>query len=801
MGLLRRVAVFLLALSAFAAAPDTAAAEGGGGVDLDRTAAVNGMTRDELEHVLEDRAVRIGAGDRLYYVEQAFHAETEAATTDVTAAAVVPYDQTFLLHSRPGSSRTIYLDFNGHQISGTAWNSGGLPSSYWAEPYSIDGLSSFSTVELDAIQSIWQRVAEDFAPLDVDVTTEEPPADAITRSGTSDLVYGTRALITNMPEYSSTCSCGGVAYVGVFDEPTSHAFYQPALVFPHMLGYSTKAVAEATSHEVGHNLGLLHDGTSTVGYYRGHGAWAPIMGVGDERPVVQWSRGEYSGANNREDDFAVMAANGALLAADDHGNLPGSATLVAGPSVAAAGVITTDADVDVFAVDAGAGVASFTVTPAAASPNLDVGIQLLSSAGAVVTSADPPSLYVSDDTAVGLDATLSATLAGGRYYLAVTGVGSGSASTGYTGYGSVGRYTVAGTVPAGVVVSPAPQVSIADVSVTEGNTGTTTATFTVSLSAAATSDVTVTAATADGSALAPGDYAGATSAIVIPAGQTAASFAVAVVGDAVVEPDESFAVSLSNSVGATIGDGSATGRIVNDDVAGRTISVGDVSVTEGNSGTRYAAFTLRLSSASSSSVSVRLATANGTAAAPSDYTAVSSSTVSFSAGTTTRTFSVAVRGDLTVEPNETFVLNLASPVGASIGDGRGVGTIVNDDGTTTGRTISVGDVSVTEGNSGTRYATFTLRLSSASSSSVSVRVTTANGTALAPADYTAVSGSTVSFSAGTTTRTFSVAVRGDVTVEPNETFVLNLSSPLGASIGDGQGVATIVNDDALLYRW
>jgi hypothetical protein len=226
--------------------------------------------------------------------------------------------------------------------------------------------------------------------------------------------------------------------------------------------------------------------------------------------------------------------------------------------------------------------------------------------------------------------------------------------------------------------------------------------------------------------------------------------------------------------------------------AGSQLWVSDVSVTEGNSGTVNAAFTVTLSPSSASTVTVNYATANGTATAGSDYTAASS-TLTFSAGQTSKTVNVAVIGDTVAEANETFYLTLASPVNATIADGQGTGTIVNDD--AGGVALSINNVSVAEGNSGTVNAVFTVTLSAASAQTVTVSYATANGTATAGSDYTATTGS-LSFSAGTTSRTIAVAVIGDTAYEGNETFLVNLSSPVGATLADGQGQATIVNDDA-----
>ncbi|MBI1903857.1 MAG: calcium-binding protein, partial [Planctomycetia bacterium] len=211
-------------------------------------------------------------------------------------------------------------------------------------------------------------------------------------------------------------------------------------------------------------------------------------------------------------------------------------------------------------------------------------------------------------------------------------------------------------------------------------------------------------------------------------------------------------------------------------------------VTEGNSGTVDAVFTVTLSAASSEMVSAFYATANGTATAGSDYV-TTSGTVSFAPGETSKTVAVAVNGDTALEPNETFFVNLLIPVGATLLDDQGVGTIRDDD-----LVLSIDDVTVTEGNSGTVDAVFTVTLSAASSDMVTADYATANGTATAGSDYVTTSG-TVSFAPGETSQTVAVTVNGDLSVEPNETFFVNLSNPVGAALLDGQGVGTIQNDD------
>lgn len=344
-------------------------------------------------------------------------------------------------------------------------------------------------------------------------------------------------------------------------------------------------------------------------------------------------------------------------------------------------------------------------------------------------------------------------------------------------------------------VGGTPTLSINDVSASEGNSGTKNFTFTVSLSALSTTAVTVTATTAQGTAVVPSDYVGTQQQLTIPAGQLSTSFVTVVKGDTAVEPNETYFANLSNASGATIADGQGVATIINDDVAAASsFSVNDVSITEGNTGTKTITFTVSLTPAAAGTVSVTAATANGTATTGSDYTG-GSAVLSFTAGQTSKTVSLPVKGDTTVEPDETFFVNLTNPTGgAVIADAQGIGTIVNDDGPST-PSLSINDVTVTEGNTGTGNATFTISLSAAATSPVTVAYATANGTATAGSDYLAGSG-TLTIPTGSLSVTVGVVVNGDTTVEPNETFVINLSSPSGATIVDGQGQGTISNDDA-----
>jgi serine/threonine-protein kinase len=226
-----------------------------------------------------------------------------------------------------------------------------------------------------------------------------------------------------------------------------------------------------------------------------------------------------------------------------------------------------------------------------------------------------------------------------------------------------------------------------------------------------------------------------------------------------------------------------------------TITIADASVSEGNSGSKNLSFTISLTQASATAVNFDIATANGSAVAGSDYVASSLSGQAIAAGATSTIFNVVINGDTVVEPNETFIVTLANVSGATVGDGQATGTIVNDDSSTSVPQLSIADVSINEGRRGTRLATFTVRLSSAASGTVSYNIATANLTATAGSDYVASSLSGQTIAAGATSKTFLVTINGDLVKEANETFSVTVSNVAGASTTDGYAVGTIVNDD------
>ncbi len=425
------------------------------GRDLPAVAAAYGYGAAQLRlMLLSDGDLAVDQAGRLLFTDGA---PDFAPLPDGTApAAVIPTTSAFSLHSRPGASRTVYLDFNGHTMSGNGWTAnynGG--ADIVAPPFDTDGNPlNFSDGERNVVIEVWQRVAEDFAPFDVDVTTELGSEAVLTRSSSTDAAYGTRVLISPISQYWG--AYGGIAYVGVFDSIGD--YYKPALVFPERLGWSAKNIAEAASHEAGHNLGLRHDGTATSGYYAGQGSgetgWAPIMGVGYYQNLSQWSRGEYSGANNTEDDLQVMGVYGLPSRNDDHGDSAVSASpLTVETGLSGSGIIESADDVDVHSFSL-AGTASVTldVVPAAVGPNLDIVAELRDSNGTLLGTANP---------ATSLGAAFAGTLSAGTYYLSVGGAGLGDPlGTGYSDYGSLGQYSVLGTISGGTPnLSPTASIS------------------------------------------------------------------------------------------------------------------------------------------------------------------------------------------------------------------------------------------------------------------------------------------------------------------------------------------------------
>jgi hypothetical protein len=409
---------------------------------------------------------------------------TGAGASAGPAAAALGPDLTFKLHSNPTANQRIYLDFDGYSLASSEWEDGAAlqVGAFYGSP--------FSAAAHQAIQDIWRRVAEDFAPFNIDVTTEEPTSEDLKNSGAGDSRWGIRVamttntnLLTNAAILNAGAGSGGSAFLGSFNWATDDV----CLVFN---GYnatdaaSIYAAAETVSHEVGHSLGLSHDGGSfgsDSNYYEGHGSgatsWGTIMGapfIKADENVTTWSQGDYIGANNQEDDLglitgsvsnAYVSGNGFTYRDDDYGNSLATAYTLSGEAPSCFGIIERNSDVDWFRFNTGTATTSVSLSIRNAcrvfssngdgtfttqyldglGPNLAISAQLFDASGVLIATSTPLDR---------LDVNFNLSLAAGDYYLSVEGVGFGSPlanpPSGFSDYGSLGQYLITSTIMAPV---------------------------------------------------------------------------------------------------------------------------------------------------------------------------------------------------------------------------------------------------------------------------------------------------------------------------------------------------------------
>lgn len=523
----------------------------------------------------------------------------------VSSTPLLDLSLTFRLSSNPSATKTIYLDFNGHTTSGTSWNDATMGSSFYSPAYNVEGdASTFTDAELIRIQQIWQRVAADFAPFNVNVTTLAPPDDWLYKTGNTDSNYGVRVVISSYGPSSSIA--GGTAFIDSFTSSSD----TPVFVY----NTSITGACEAISHEVGHSLGLSHDGTGTTAYYTGHGtgetSWAPIMGGSYNRNVSTWDDGTYTGSNNGGStgnygkgggDLAVIVgSNGFSYQPDLVGNDVFSATPLAitGETVGQFGTIETRLDVDYFSFtiielgnvnlsfdpywyqayvdDDGIWGASYTsylanisdirsTTPYADNAaNLDLEVQLFDGYNKLLYTFNGPGL-ASSISLQGLSA--------GNYFLKLDGVGFGdptaSTPTGYTDYASIGDYWISGTITAAAAVATSPIItlSLSPSVVNEDGSGNLVYTFTRSL---VTADSLSVNFTVSGTASNGSDYtgllAGISQSVTFAGNAATASVVINPMPDTTVESDETVGLALAPGTGYTIGTtNTVTGTISNDD--------------------------------------------------------------------------------------------------------------------------------------------------------------------------------------------------------------------------------------------
>lgn len=375
----------------------------------------------------------------------------QSAKIAAKAAAVPAGASTFTLHSRPTATKVIYLDFDGHVTQNTPWNSSNATITTTA--YDIDGSpSTFSSTEQANILEIWQRIAECYSPFDVDVTTEAPTVSDLIDDGSGDTKWGIRVLFGDSNP-SPAPNAGGVAYITGFGWGTNGVDV-PCFVLASGVGTDPKPNTDAAVHEVGHTLGLNHDGlypssdSRHVEYYSGQGsgkvAWAPHMGVGYYVPFVQWSKGEYANPSNTQDDLNIITTqNGFGYRVDDFANNQSGSKVFPGTpgatsfAVKVSGVIESPTDEDWFKITAGSGLIKLDAVGGPANTMLDIQLSLYDSKGTLLIAANP-----ADDVI----ASISRSVSGGTFYVKIEGVGLGNPlTTGYTDYGSLGQYTITGS--------------------------------------------------------------------------------------------------------------------------------------------------------------------------------------------------------------------------------------------------------------------------------------------------------------------------------------------------------------------
>ena len=332
-----------------------------------------------------------------------------------------------------------------------------------------------------------------------------------------------------------------------------------------------------------------------------------------------------------------------------------------------------------------------------------------------------------------------------------------------------------------------PLLSIDDVILVEGDAGNADAVFTVTLAAASADVVTVDYATQDGSADAS-DYSSATGVLQFEPGELEKTLVVSVQGDEINEYDETFLVNISNASGASISDSQGLATITDND--GPSLSIADSDLIEGDSGSTICQFVVTLSESSPETVTIDYDFADATAAS-SDYSATAG-TLTFAPTVTTQTIDVTIHGDTDVEPNETYLVNLSNASHAVIANAQATGTIIGDD----GPLLSISDVVLDEGDSGTQNLQLTVTLSEATAGDVLVNYGTSDGTTVSGEDYSAVSG-VILIPSSVLTGIILVPILGDTAPEGDESFFMNISSS-DAAVSDSSGEATIACDDPTL---
>lgn len=337
------------------------------------------------------------------------------ATPETSELVMAP-----ILNSLPGATAVVYLDFDGEVVSGTSW-AGGATINAKPEGYSENEM-----------RKIWEYVAEDFSPFQVNVTTDRAVYNKAPKNKRMMTIFTTTT--------TAAPGSGGVAFLNSFSSNRD----DPCWVFNGRPG-SIKAAGETASHEVGHTVGLRHDGQGSNTYYQGNGVFCPIMGGNFRNPVGHWSKGEYTNANLFEDDLAIITRSRNFgYKNDDHGNSRNNATKLViknNGSVDARdnkGVIEKSNDKDLFSFNTEGGEIDLKFKPASAQPNLNIQARILDSSGKELAKNNPKG--------GDLSAAIKMDLKAGTYYVEIDGKGEGNQSNGYAEYGSLGVFSISGKI-------------------------------------------------------------------------------------------------------------------------------------------------------------------------------------------------------------------------------------------------------------------------------------------------------------------------------------------------------------------
>ncbi|MES1181661.1 MAG: zinc-dependent metalloprotease, partial [Flavobacterium sp.] len=360
--------------------------------------------------------------------------EAEAARRPARTTAIPKYN------SKPDSKFVIYIDLDGESGNSEWGYINALPLQTWTDA---------------EVFEIWQVPAQDFLPWDINVTTDRAVYDA------QPLSRKMMCIVTKTLDAAGGQAIGGIAHIGSFGS----SYFDPCWVF----NKGVKKTGETISHEVGHTVGLNHDGKGSSTYYQGHNNWAPIMGaaysttavkIDDPNWLGQWSKGEYNGATNGENDLGIIASNGFGVRPDEHANTPTSAAtaLVIEPDGSVLGsknkgIIHNSADQDVFKFTIAGGDLNLTAAPYYSTelnrfPNLNIKLRLFNSSGTAIATVD--SLPPTDaNTWNAMSAAIKMTgLSAGTYYLEVDGTKQGASGVvGYSDYCSIGGFNISGVIP------------------------------------------------------------------------------------------------------------------------------------------------------------------------------------------------------------------------------------------------------------------------------------------------------------------------------------------------------------------